>query len=430
VKLVPRKPGRSFIPASWNELWTFPFVCLLLFVFVVVSERGTLAWAFICITLLGIFMRSQGIRFPAPLSWAVAFTVWSLLTSITALDPSVAFGDALETIKSALIMFAVINLLRTESQLRIFLLVVLFAFMIYPVRGSLINYVHGYTLFGRALWNHMYKNPNYLSGVGLLMLGVALSLATVAIDKEKQWVRRCVWASILLILTVILLTQSRAAFIGLIVGLGIPSLRLLMRQRSGAKVMYVVLVLLVGAVLVPHKVWHRLAGIEKLTSTATIAQADPEGSAAQRWAVNKVAFRVLLDHPVFGVGLGCYPEANAQYAPSLGARDAHNTYFNLATEVGIPGLILWLGLVVSVLRYARRCRLSREAVPLAIQTVWLERGIVAFLVAGTFGTFAHLTHLYLMFGTLWGAASMTGVSDKTLPMGSPFRQRSLAPRQS
>jgi O-antigen ligase len=427
---MPRQFGRAIIHATWTKLWTFPFICLLLFTFVVVSERGTLAWLFICITLLGIFARSRGIRFPAPLVWAAAFTAWSLLTAITAIDPSLAFTDALETIKSALILFAVINLLRTEAQLRVYLLLVLFAFMIYPVRGSLLNYAHGYTWFGRALWNHMYQNPNYLAGVGLLVLGIALSLATIPGDKERPLVRRGAWVCIGFILTVVFLTQSRAAFIGLVVGTGIPAARILMRQRSGARVLFIMAVLIVGAALVPNKVWHRYAGLEKLTSTETLIQADADGSAAQRYQIQKVALHVLLDHPLLGVGLGCYPEANALYAPELGARDAHNTYFNLAAEVGFPGLILWFGFVFSVMRFARRCRLSKEAVPLAIQSVWIERGVVGFLVAGLFGTFAHLTHLYLIFGVLWSAASMTGVSEKLAVVKPAYPQRALAPRQS
>jgi O-antigen ligase len=430
VTAPPRKFGRLIIPPVWTELWTFPFVCLLLFTFVVVSERGSFAWVFICLCLLGIIARSRGIRFPAPLVWAAAFTAWSLLTAITALDPSLALTDALETVKSALIMFAVINLLRTEAQLRAFLLVVLFAFMIYPVRGALLNYIHGYTWFGRALWNHMYQNPNYLAGVGLLLLGVALSLATMASDKERPLVRRGAWVCIAFIMTVILLTQSRGAFIGLVIGLGIPSLGILMRQRSGARVVYVVLVLIVAIALVPHKVWHRYAGLEKLTSTSTLIQADADGSAAQRYQIQKVALRVLLDHPIVGVGLGCYPEANALYAPDLGARDAHNTYFNLAAEVGFPGLFLWFGFMVSVMRFARRCRRSPQAVPLAIQSVWIERGVVCFLVAGIFGTFAHLTHLYLIFGTIWSAANMSGVPERLADVKPAFRQRALVRRQS
>lgn len=424
-----RQIGKAFIPPVWTQLWTFPFVCFLIFTFVVVSERGTLAWVFCCLTLLGIAARSRGIRFPAPLGWSVAFTVWSLLTSITALQPDVAFQESLETVKSTLIVFAVINLLRTQAQLRIYLLTVLFAFMVYPVRGSLLNKLHGYTLFGRILWNHMYQNPNYLAGVGLLILGVALSLATVKPDQEKVWVRRALWGCIVVILGVILLTQSRGAFIGLVAGLGLPTAAVVLRQRSGAKVLYAVLLLVIGAALVPHAVWHRLAGIRELTSTATIAQADTEGSAAQRWAIQKVALRIFADHPLLGVGLGCYPAANARYAPELGARDAHNTYLNLAAEDGAPGLFLWLALVASVMRFARRVRRTTEPTQLTLQTVWIERGIIAFLVSGIFGTFAHLTHVYLMLGILWSAASIAGATDKAPASRPAYAQRALAPRQ-
>jgi O-antigen ligase len=425
VNVARRQYLSSVVAARWTKLWTFPFVCLLLFTFIVVSERGLFAWVFICLSLAGVVARSQGIRFPALLGWAAAFAAWSLLTAITALSPSIASEDVVEHIKSILILFAVVNLLRTEAQLRMFLLVILGAFLIYPVRGGLKNYAQGYTDGGRLLWNHMYINPNYMAGVALLVIGIALSFATA--KEERLWVRRGCVASVIVLLVVVLLTQSRGAFIGLMIGMGIPGAILLMRRPS-ARILYVVLALLIGVALIPHSVWHRLEGIEKLTSTATIAEADPQHSAAQRWEIQKTAWRVFIGHPLLGVGLGCYPLANAIYSPELGERDAHNSYLGLAAETGAPGLILWFALVISVLRYAARARREKAAVPLSLNVIWIQRALIAFLVAGTFSTYGHLTHLYLALGALWCASTISRGTDKPAPVRPILMQRTLAQR--
>ncbi len=149
-----------------------------------------------------------------------------------------------------------------------------------------------------------------------------------------------------------------------------------------------------------------MSGVEKLTSTSTIAQADPEGSAEQRLEVQKVAWQIFLDHPVFGVGLGAYPEANAAYAPNLGRKDTHDTYLNVAAELGLPGLVLWCGLFASVLRYAYRSRQLAAPGALATQQGWIERGLLAYLVAGLFGNFAALTFPYLILAVLWCSATI------------------------
>ena len=87
-----------------------------------------------------------------------------------------------------MIFFVVVNVLRTPRQLRFYALLILVAFAIYPARGSLINVVTGNTLVGRAIWNQIYANPNYLGALTLLMLGLALAIATV--KTQDVWVRR------------------------------------------------------------------------------------------------------------------------------------------------------------------------------------------------------------------------------------------------
>ena len=303
--------------------------------------------------------------------------------------------------KVVVVLLVVVSAMRTERQARIFLFVVLACFMLFPARGSLQNYVTGYTLFGRLIWNQIYANPNDLGAMALLVSGVALSFAVRA---SRRAVFR--WASvgcIVVLGAVILLTQSRGVFLGVCIGMGPEVLARIRKQPKLA--VYGVIGLLVLIPTVPDKVWERLSGITQLTSTSTIAQADPEGSAGQRWEIQKTAWAIFSDHPLTGVGLGCYPLANATYAPHLGARDTHNTYLNLAAELGLPGLILWLAMVLSVLRYARRQRLAHPEHELGRATIWIERAVIGYLVAGCFGTYSGLTILYLLLGTLWCVAS-------------------------
>jgi len=114
---------------------------------------------------------------------------------------------------------------------------------------------------------------------------------------------------------------------------------------------------------------------------------DPEGSAEQRFAVLKTAARIIADHPVLGIGLGAYHNANADYSPDLGMKDTHNTYMNVAAETGVPGLILFLALVGSVLLSARAAR--RGAGPAAAaqaeEVRWLQYSVTGYLVAAVIG---------------------------------------------
>jgi O-antigen ligase len=390
-----------FVTSRWSDLFT---------------EIG------IYIALLGLLLRPADLKFPPPARWALAFLFWALVTTVFAISPETARDVLIERLKALVIFFVVVNALRTPKQLRLYILLILVAFLIYPMRGALHNYVTGNRLLGRAIWNKIYANPNDLGAITLLMLGLALAIATVKTQNRR--VRRAVALLVPVMLLVILLTQSRGVFIGLLVGFG-PTLLARIRKRPSIAGPVLIIVCVV-AVLVPAASWHRLEGISKLTSFETAAQADPEGSAKMRIKIVGIAWRIFTHNPVVGVGIGCYNEANALYAPELGTRDAHNTYLSLAAEMGLPGLLLWLGLVGSVLAQVRRRRASLEADDRTIQILWIERGIVGFLVASLFATYSGVTAFYLPLGILWAAGNVLGVP--ATDSGPLPRRRALRPR--
>ena len=380
---------------------------LAFFTFVVVTARLGMAEIGIVMALAGLVMRPSQLRFPAPFWWAISLVAWAFATSPWAIAPDIAQATAVDRLKVFVVFLVVINTLRTERHFRHYVLFILACFMLSPVRGALTNYLHGYTRFGRALWNQIYANPNDLAATSLLALG--LSLSVLANVQERRWIRWGSAACAIILVVVVLLTQSRGVFVGMIVGFGLSVITLTWKQPR--LLVSIVAIAVVGMALVPHAVWTRLSGIGMLANASTIAQADPEKSAAQRWEIQKVAFRIFADYPLTGIGLGCYPIANKLYAPKLGPRDTHNTYLNLSAELGLPGLLLWLGLIGSVFRHWRRAnaalrQAANKRVELSSRAVWIKRAIVGFLVSGFFGSYSGITMLYLLLGVVWSAASL------------------------
>jgi O-antigen ligase len=411
-----------------------PWYGLVIFTFFFVTARlpSLFTEIGIYLALLGLVVRPQGLSFPPPLRWALAFLFWSLISTLFAISFETAWPAFIERLKALVIFFVVVNVLRTPQQLRFYILLILVAFAIYPARGTLINYVTGNTLYGRAIWNQIYQNPNFLGAITLLMLGLVLAIATVKTQDAR--VRRATTAFAPVVLLIILLTQSRGVFIGLLAGFGPPLLARLRKRPSGMAPVLAGLAVL--AVLVPAASWQRLESITSLTSTIgetpksrPSTQADTPvylkvaaDSARDRFEVLKAGLHIAASHPVLGVGVGCYREANERYAPELGERDAHNTYVSLAAETGLPGLLLWLGLVGSVLAQVRSRRAQLVADDRLIQVLWIERAVIGFLIAGFFISFANLTVFYLFLGILWAASNVLGrdattSADATVPRG-------------
>lgn len=415
-------------PASglaWYGLTIFSFFYVTARLPEVFTEIG------IYLALLGLVLRPQGVGFPTPVRWALVFIVWAFVTALQAVEPHLAWQVLIERLKALVIFFVVVNTLRTPQQLRFYILLILVAFVIYPARGTLLNYVMGERLFGRAIWNKMYSNPNDLGAITLLMLGLTLAIATVKAQNAR--VRRAAALLVPVTLLIILLTQSRGVFLGLLVGFGPP---LLARFRKRPfRTVPLLIALAAIAVLVPATSWHRFGGITAL-SVETIAEADKKNrpstpqdrieemasvSAHERFEIFKTGLHIFASNPVLGVGIGCYNEANAHYAPQLGPRDAHNTYVNLAAEMGLPGLLFWLALVGSVLALVRRRRARLAADDRAIQVFWIERAVIGFLVAAFFASYSGITIFYLLLGILWAAANVLG-RDGTEPATPPARR--------
>jgi O-antigen ligase len=275
-----------------------------------------------------------------------------------------------------------------------------------------LNYFTGRnTSFGRMIWNGPYANPNYLALIAVLMIAACLALFLAR--QQRTIVRLALLVSGISMLLVVFLTQSRGAFLGLTASMGLPLLALF--RRSVVTWVIVGCAAVVVAIVTPSATWTRFAGISKLTSTTTLAEADPEGSAHERWEIQKAAWKIYVDHPIVGVGLGGYPAANAAYAPNLGPRDTHNTYLNLGAEVGTPGLVLWLSMVAATLTSARKARLARDAPIGTADTVWLERAVIALLISGLFGTWATFTVLYIFLGMVWSASRLRPPGPDSFP---------------
>jgi O-antigen ligase len=131
-----------------------------------------------------------------------------------------------------------------------------------------------------------------------------------------------------------------------------------------------------------------------------------EGSARQRLEIWKVARTIVAENPLTGVGLGAYPNAHYVYAQrpifdptALGRRDTHSTYLNLMAETGIPGFIIFMTILAVTLVDAERTRRRVKASQpqRALQLYYMEAGLLAYLIAGIWGSYGEivLTYLYL-----------------------------------
>ncbi|HVR30870.1 MAG TPA: O-antigen ligase family protein [Thermoanaerobaculia bacterium] len=163
--------------------------------------------------------------------------------------------------------------------------------------------------------------------------------------------------------------------------------------------------LVVGVVLLsPAR--ERFAGVFRAISEP----AEAEGAIRGRASEMTVAWQMLRDHPLIGVGPGNYQHHYLLYAPPLALDDrgeprrAHSLYLEVAAESGLLGLALFsaiLGGAVAGSWRAGRALAATDPEGARIAAA-LALGAGGYLVAGFFLHLQFPLPLYLLVGAGWG----------------------------
>ncbi len=140
---------------------------------------------------------------------------------------------------------------------------------------------------------------------------------------------------------------------------------------------------------------------------STLSQIQSEETWNGRWANWQGALDVIASHPVLGVGAGNYAEAALGYSESVQAHSArkaatkgepsgatHNIVLGVASELGLVGLILFLGILFF---------LFNTAVPIAQRSdlgTGIFLGLIVFMIAGMTLPWETTKIAYVLFGSV------------------------------
>jgi len=166
---------------------------------------------------------------------------------------------------------------------------------------------------------------------------------------------------------------------------------------------------LVALSMAPSQYLDRLSTLGQVENDYNLT--DPSG----RTQVWKRGFGYFLSRPITGVGVGQFPVAEGRYGEAISQTAgwkwsaAHNMYVEAAAEMGIPGLLSVLGMLIpSILLWLRvRTRPPRSESELAYQRVVeaIGLGVVTFMT-GTMFLSAALSPMIMLLVALGMATHM------------------------
>lgn len=218
-----------------------------------------------------------------------------------------------------------------------------------------------------------------------LLFPCALELAQ---SRRRLWAKILCYATVVLLLFAVIATQSRGATLGL------GAVLFFMWLRSSRKLLGLVGVAVLGlAVLIyaPPQYFDRMS---------SLGAGQLDGSAQGRVDAWKAGLGMAAHNPVLGVGAG-------HFGPRWG-KTAHSTYVLALAELGLPGLVCVLMLVIGNLRANMMLR-SRVMAATELEGEQVERArllyltsaaVIGFAVAGAFLSATYYPHLYVLTGLL------------------------------
>ncbi|MFC1632008.1 O-antigen ligase family protein [Candidatus Omnitrophota bacterium] len=327
---------------------------------------------------------------------ALLFLIFfSRLYAIDMLRWEVAAEDFL---RICLAYFMIVNLVNTPRKLKLFYLFFIFINLFVGLRFY-IAYKTGTAVYsgskpGDASFGFL-SNADDL-GIGMAVL-MPFALIPIFYAKNIFWKGLSVLGSLAFMLAV-LGTHSRAAAIGVIT-VFLAAILSQMKWKRLTKNQYaigmvIVLMLFSGFV---YKYRYTLEGV--YTSAQTKSDPGRVGREAT-WAAGR---QMVKDRPILGVGRGSYLEYwKRRYPPGeAGYQVAHNIFLEVAAELGIVGLLLFLFFAIYGVKEARsiarryKGKLDQHYFYDMLFTIYIV-ALIAFCVNGFFITVAFYWHIYIL----------------------------------
>src|SRR5256714_1694139 len=314
----------------------------------------------------------------------------ALLSIPLAIDRGMAWDTFSGNFIKAVLMFVVmVNAVRTERRLKVLMLLALAVSLFLSV-GALEDYYSGnlavesYRVAGRI--GGLFDNPNDLALHLVTMIPVAVALLLGARGVARKLAYGVCAAPMLAAITV---TFSRGGFLGLVAASTVLAWKFGRRNRFVVVAVMLVAVTLFLA-LAPGNFPARILSI-------FIPSLDPVGSSGARQQLLIKSVLVALRHPLLGIGMGNFPIV------SIHDQVTHNAYTQVASEMGMAALVLYVLLIVSPLKRLREIEAQtyearRTSRFFYYLSVGLQASLVGYMVSSFFASIAYLWYVYYLVG--------------------------------
>ena len=289
----------------------------------------------------------------------LVFIIVCALSTIVSVDFGLSSKALLtKVIKNAIIIFLVVETINDKRRLRNILTVVIVSTSLIVIDAGIQyfsgrDFLRGFTPLGPRL-QASFNNPNGFGGWLIVIMPILLGIIF-----SKQFMRGITKKIAICVIFVLLLfclgmSYSRSSWIGFIISFGLIICYSFSLLNIRFKILLVVIILAFLTVVfftMPQIMKERTPNFlpkaikDRITSISSI-----ENSSLFRINLWRESLEIIEDFPVFGVGLNTYSNIGPIYAKAGGGYYPHNSYLQMAAEIGAVGLICFLWFILELFR--------------------------------------------------------------------------------
>lgn len=345
----------------------------------------------------------------------IALLVWMALSVPGALWPGGAFTTFLDFLKTALIFLVIVTAVRTMRDVERLALVYFLGAVIFA--AVVLSRTQFHMTGDGRMERLYYYDSNDFATYAITALPLGLYFAATG----KRLLKIAAWAGTGILALGFIWSGSRGGFLAFLAVIAYFLLRYTTIHRSWRWSAVVAIGVIVTATA-GDKYWSRIRTIFRPSEDYNLTE---EQGRVQIW---RRGIGYMIAHPVLGVGAGNFPRAEGTISPlaerqrrgrTLKWGPSHNSYVQVAAELGLPGIIIFCVFLARVFRalgpvpvavgppslaaelQKRRARLAQS----------LTASLIGFAVGSFFLTLAYADMLYALAGI---AVALRQVSVNTL----------------
>ena len=375
----------------------------------------------------------------------LSFIIFCVLSLIWSNSPFISLKELPLFLAGPLLYFIVVNNINNERQINRIISAILIMGGLFGIYGILqyngIDFSFWIGNYGRGKVFGLFGNAGYFAEYLILPLSIAISLFLVSKNKT---IKILLLIGILTMVSTIALTFTRTPYLSLVISFIFMLLlfvisrgkRLFKENKKIFIVIFLVIIIIISLIVVPNPLNKPGTVISKIKGGASINQLTQGFSIKRRIATWKFTILLIKDHPLLGSGIGTFKYNSLRYQAKFfdqgdnrtiypyGVADkTHNEFLQLAAELGIIGLIIFIWLIFAYFNYGLKIlKREKDKYKQGI-IIGLMGSVMAFLIDSIFWFPLHHSFTSSLFWLCLGLLVVTGLKeDETVDKNKPNKK--------